>query len=195
MKILYTLLCTCLILATSCKKKEKESTPETEVQEETTNAAAETSAKKAKAVIQGKSGTETSGSVTFKEENGMVEMTALLSNISKSGKHAIHIHAKGDCSSDDGKSAGGHWNPTDHDHGEWGEGSFHIGDIGNLEIDEKGNGIISKKTDLWCIGCGDPNKDIIGKAIIIHAGADDMTSQPSGAAGARIGCAEIVLAQ
>ena len=194
MKILYTLLCTCLILATSCKKKEKESTPE--AQEETTNtSAAETSVKKAKAVIQGKSGTETSGSVTFKEENGMVEMTALLSNISKSGKHAIHIHEKGDCSSDDGKSAGGHWNPSGHEHGEWGEGSFHKGDIGNLEIDEKGNGIISKKTDLWCIGCDDENKNIIGKAIIIHEGADDMTSQPSGAAGSRIGCGEIVIAQ
>mgnify|MGYP000910931449 CR=1 FL=1 len=47
-------------------------------------------------------------------------------------------------------------------------------------------------TDQWCIGCGDENKDILGKAIIVHQGTDDFTSQPSGAAGARVSCAGII---
>ena len=48
------------------------------------------------------------------------------------------------------------------------------------------------ETDEWCIGCEDEAKNILGKAIIVHHGADEFTSQPSGAAGARISCAGIV---
>ena len=55
--------------------------------------------------------------------------------------HAIHIHMKSDCSSDDGKSAGGHWNPTFKNHGKWGDkNGYHKGDIGNFEVDESGYG-------------------------------------------------------
>ena len=51
--------------------------------------------------------------------------------------------------------------------------------------------MIKFKTDQWCINCNDDNKDLIGKSIIIHNGADDYVSQPSGAAGIRIGCMDI----
>jgi Cu-Zn family superoxide dismutase len=64
--------------------------------------------------------------------------------------------------------------------------------VGNFIADENGNGTISKTTDEWCIGCADTTKDVLGKAIIVHAGADDFTSQPSGAAGARVSCAGII---
>ena len=58
------------------------------------------------------------------------------------GMHAIHLHEKADCSSPDGKSAGGHWNPTFSKHGKWGdENGYHKGDIGNFEVDENGNGL------------------------------------------------------
>lgn len=146
----------------------------------------------ATAVIQAKNDSGITGSVEFTEQDGMVTMKANISNLSE-GLHAIHIHAIGDCSADDGTSAGGHWNPTDVDHGEWGSDSFHIGDIGNLNADSNGNATIERKTDLWCLNCDDENKNVIGKSIIIHEGPDDFTSQPSGAAGPRIGCAEITL--
>ena len=109
------------------------------------------------------------------------------------GEHAIHLHEKADCSSDDGKSSGGHWNPTAQPHGKWGNANgFHKGDIGNFTADKNGNGTVSLTTSEWCIGCGDPNKDIIGKAIIVHQGTDNFISQPSGAAGTRVSCGGII---
>ena len=71
--------------------------------------------------------------------------------------------------------------------------AFHKGDIGNLEADENGIASITKETDLWCISCDDETKNIVGKSIVVHKDVDDMKSQPSGNAGDRIGCGEIVL--
>jgi len=131
-----------------------------------------------------------SGTVTFTEDaNGQVTMEASISGITP-GDHAIHIHETGDCSAANGTSAGGHWNPTGVDHGIWGTAPFHLGDIGNIAIDADGNGTISRTTDLWCIGCGGDN-DIVGKGMIVHEGIDDFSSQPSGAAGPRVGCGVI----
>ena len=146
----------------------------------------------ATATISAKNDSGISGTVTFEEFDGMVTMAVTISGLTP-GDHAIHIHETGDCSADDGSSAGGHWNPTNVDHGIWGEEPFHIGDIGNLEADEKPVTLFIRTTDLWCIDCDDETKNIIGKAIIIHEGPDDFSSQPSGAAGPRIGCGEIVL--
>jgi Cu-Zn family superoxide dismutase len=146
--------------------------------------------KKAEAILIAKSGSKVSGSVSFSERDGVVTMKAMVRGASP-GDHAIHIHVEGDCSAEDGSSAGGHWNPTEEDHGRWNGDSFHRGDIGNIEVGKDGKGRISRTTELWCIGCEDPKKDILGKAIIIHAGIDDFSTQPSGAAGARIGCGVI----
>ena len=142
--------------------------------------------------IQSKSGSNVTGNVTFTETNGKVTMKAEVIGLSE-GNHAIHIHAVGDCSAEDGKSAGGHWNPTNKNHGKWMEEPFHTGDIGNLVANAEGKGTIERETDLWCIDCDDESKNIIGKAIIIHEGPDDFSSQPSGAAGPRVGCGEIVV--
>lgn len=148
--------------------------------------------KKLKIALNAKSNSNVSGNAVFKEENGTVTMTAIVSGL-EPGSHAIHLHEKADCSSDDGTSAGGHWNPTAQPHGKWGDATgYHKGDIGNFVADENGNGTITFSTDEWCIGCDDDNKNIIGKSVIVHAGADDYTSQPSGAAGARVSCAGII---
>jgi len=147
---------------------------------------------KATATIQAKNDSGIAGTIEFSEKDGMVTMKAEISNLALN-LHAIHIHAIGDCSAADGTSAGGHWNPTNVDHGQWGSDSFHIGDIGNLNPNEDGTAILERETDLWCLTCDDENKNVVGKAIIIHEGPDDFTSQPSGAAGPRIGCAEIAL--
>jgi|TARA_B110000967_G_scaffold169622_1_gene179160 Cu-Zn family superoxide dismutase len=133
------------------------------------------------------------GKAKFEETNGVVVMTVVVNGLSE-GMHAIHIHEKSDCSSDDGKSAGGHWNPTAKPHGKWGaKTGYHKGDIGNFNVNKSDDDTeVEFKSDEWCIGCGDPTKDILGKAIIIHQGEDDYTSQPSGAAGSRVSCGGII---
>jgi len=132
------------------------------------------------------------GKVVFSQKNNLVSMVSTLSGLTP-GSHAIHIHMKSDCSSDDGKSAGGHWNPTSEKHGKWGDlEGYHKGDIGNFVADSNGNAIVEFSTDQWCIDCDDEKSNILGKAVIIHQGEDDMISQPSGAAGSRISCAGII---
>jgi Cu-Zn family superoxide dismutase len=142
--------------------------------------------------LESKSGSSAIGKVSIVEMNGKVKLEASLAGL-EPGTHAIHIHEKADCSADDATSSGGHWNPTFEPHGKWGAATgFHKGDIGNFEVDESGNGIVSMETDAWCLGCDDEKKNILGKAIIVHKGADDFTSQPSGAAGARVSCGGII---
>ena len=151
--------------------------------------------KMAKAKIFSKSGSGVIGEVAFKEVKGAIKIEANIVGVG-AGPVAIHIHTLGDCSSDDGKSSGGHWNPTGEDHGKWGETMFHSGDIGNLEVDGFGAGkvVFTDRYGRWSIG-GPRETDIIGKAIVIHVGMDDMVSQPSGAAGRRIGCGVITKAR
>jgi len=145
-----------------------------------------------KFAMEPKSDSNVKGEVTFTQENDRVNMVAVLAGLSE-GEHAIHIHDKADCSSADGKSTGGHWNPTNTPHGKWGAAEgYHKGDIGNFMADADGNAVVKFTTDEWCIGCDDANKNIVGKGVIVHQGVDDFTSQPSGAAGARISCAGII---
>ncbi len=148
--------------------------------------------KKLQFALNPKSNSTAKGMVTFTEENGEVTIEVHINGLSP-GTHAIHVHEKADCSSEDGKSSGGHWNPTFSSHGKWGDQSgYHRGDIGNFEADATGHGMITFSTSEWCLGCEDESKNLIGKAIIVHQGEDDLTSQPSGAAGARVSCAGII---
>lgn len=174
----------------SCKDATKEAKDIVqEIETEVTEVAA---IKTITVALAAKSESTATGKVVFSETNGMVSFNANLTGLTP-GMHAIHIHEKADCSSADGKSSGGHWNPTFTSHGKWGaETGYHKGDIGNFEADADGNGFISMNTDQWCIACGDEKKDILGKAIIVHQGTDDFTSQPSGAAGARVSCGGII---
>ncbi len=190
MKKISCLVITLALSILACKNdKEKTKTVEEEVV--LTEEKVEIS-KKIKIALNAKSNTNVAGNIVFKEDHGTVTMVAIIDGL-EPGNHAIHIHQTADCTSDDGKSAGGHWNPTAQPHGKWGAAEgYHKGDIGNFTADENGNGTITFSTDEWCIGCEDENKNILGKAIIVHAGADDLTSQPSGAAGARVSCAGII---
>ncbi|MDE0400554.1 MAG: superoxide dismutase family protein [Candidatus Poribacteria bacterium] len=150
-------------------------------------------AEQAHAVIGSLNDSGVTGMAVFTQNGDQITLTAEIQGASP-GLHAIHIHANGDCSAPDGTSAGGHWNPTDVAHGKWGEGEFHLGDIGNITVGEDGTGRITLTTDLWEIGTGS-DVDVVGKGIIVHADADDFVSQPSGNAGARIGCGVIVLTE
>ena len=189
-----TLLLSLSILLFNCKgEKKEESKEETMVSEDSnTTTTMEEEVKTLEINLESKSESEVTGTVVFTESDGMVNMTAKLSGLSE-GTHAIHIHEKADCSADDGTSAGGHWNPTMESHGKWGASEgYHKGDIGNFEADAEGNGNITFATNEWCIGCDDDKKNIVGKAIIVHQGEDDFTSQPSGAAGSRVSCGGII---
>ncbi|MBW2938172.1 superoxide dismutase family protein [Aureisphaera sp. CAU 1614] len=189
--IVITLFSLIAIIFLSCKneaKKDQETTDEIvkEVVEE------KVEMKELGIVLEPRSGSTAEGKVLITEENGEVTLAASFYGLTP-GTHAIHIHEKADCSAADGTSSGGHWNPTFTSHGKWGatEG-YHKGDIGNFEADENGQGTITLTTNEWCLGCGDENKDIIGKAIIVHQGADDFTTQPTGNAGGRVSCGGII---
>lgn len=147
--------------------------------------------KKINIAFETKSNSGVTGNAVFTEKNGEVTFTAKLSGL-KPGEHAIHIHEKADCSAADASSAGGHWNPTFKKHGKWTDDEHHKGDIGNFTADAKGNGTITLKTDEWCIGCGDANKDVLGKGLIVHEKPDDFVTQPTGNAGARVACSAII---
>ena len=137
------------------------------------------------------SGSDVAGEAVFVQDGDDIMLIVDIRNASP-GLHGVHIHETGDCSAADGTSAGGHWNPTDEDHGRWGGDSFHLGDLGNIPVGMDGTGYIERTTDLWDLGTGS-DLDVVGKAIIVHAGEDDFVSQPSGAAGGRIGCGVIEL--
>jgi Cu-Zn family superoxide dismutase len=180
------------LAVTSCKEtKEEESMEEmTEMEDDNEMTAEESMSEELVVAMGSKSGSNVTGSIGFTQVGDEVEMVVELVGLEE-GAHAIHLHQNGDCSSDDAKSAGGHWNPTDEAHGSWGEDMHHKGDIGNLQADADGNASLTFSTDKWCLDCDDENKRINGKAVIVHAKADDFTSQPSGAAGARVACGVI----
>ena len=146
---------------------------------------------KAKAVIQSASGSTMTGEAVFEETDHGVKMVLTVQNATP-GTHAVHLHEHGDCSAPDATSAGGHWNPTQQEHGHRDSGgTFHSGDIENLEVGEDGTGKLEVTGHEWTIG-GDPSTDVVGKAVIIHASADDFVSQPAGNAGPREGCGVVV---
>ncbi|MEI9945569.1 MAG: superoxide dismutase family protein [Chitinophagaceae bacterium] len=149
--------------------------------------------KSAVAKITGtKTDTSVNGTAKFTEtKNGTVKLQLTITIPFMAGRSvAVHIHEHGDCG-DAGKNTHGHWNPTNKKHGKWGSAEYHSGDIGNIMLDAKGKGTFSLETDLWSIG-GNILTDVLGKAIIVHSGVDDYTSQPAGNAGSRIGCGQIV---
>ncbi len=144
---------------------------------------------KAEAALSGtKADTTVSGTVSFEAmADGKVRMNLQISVPKKANSSvAMHLHEHGDCG-DTGTHAGGHWNPTGTDHGKWGEGNYHSGDIGNISLDAQGNGSLTIESDRWSIG-GDAKTNILEKSVIIHSGVDDYKSQPAGDSGPRIGC-------
>lgn len=143
----------------------------------------------AAAAIEARSGSKVAGKATFTASAGKVTMKIDVTGLAP-GSHAIHLHENGDCSDAEAKAAGGHWNPTKMQHGRWGEGAFHRGDIGNLEADAAGKATLTFATDLWTIG-GDPATNIVGRSVVVHEKVDDFQTQPTGNAGGRVGCGVI----
>lgn len=140
----------------------------------------------ATAALNGHEGSGISGTITFTETADGASYEAHINGLSGVGSHGFHIHQTGDCSSDDFKSAGGHFNPADTLHGAPTDDERHAGDLGNIEVDESGNGSLLGSSNLITVGAG--AKSVVGRGIILHEGTDDLVSQPTGAAGARLAC-------
>ncbi|UII23966.1 superoxide dismutase family protein [Fulvivirga ligni] len=145
----------------------------------------------AKATINPASGSNMHGEMTF-TDLGEGDVTFKLTvEGAEPGTHAVHLHQTGDCSAEDATSAGGHWNPSDVEHGKRAvDMKFHAGDIDNMEVGADGKGELTMTISGWSIGGAD-STNIIDHAVIIHAKEDDFATQPSGAAGKRVACGVI----
>jgi superoxide dismutase, Cu-Zn family len=142
---------------------------------------------KAICVLHPTNGYNVSGTVTFTRDGEDVKIVAEVEGLAP-GKHGFHIHEFGDCSASDGTSAGGHFNPEGVEHGGPDDEVRHVGDLGNIEAGEDGTARL-EMTDSKISLHGEHS--IIGRAVVIHEGEDDLTSQPTGAAGARLACGVI----
>jgi Cu-Zn family superoxide dismutase len=133
-------------------------------------------------------GNTASGTVTFTQKGDRVVVDAKVAGLTP-GSHGFHIHEKGDCSSGDGMSAGGHFNPGAKPHAAPSTKDRHAGDMPMLVADAAGNATLVVELDLMTIGSG-PN-DIVGRGLVVHKDPDDFTTQPTGNSGARVACAVI----
>jgi Cu-Zn family superoxide dismutase len=132
-------------------------------------------------------GSGVSGTVTFTTLPGEgVKVDVELSGLTP-GKHGFHVHENGDCS-DDAKAAGGHFNPEGTPHGDRTAAQRHVGDLGNVTADAAGK-VKTSFTDTL-IALAGPHS-ILDRAVVVHGGEDDLTSQPSGNAGPRVACGVI----
>lgn len=147
---------------------------------------------KAVAVLRGTKGNEkVHGVVTFTQTEKGVVIEAHVWGLSP-GKHGFHIHQYGDISAEDGTSAGGHFNPAGVDHAAPNSEKRHVGDLGNLMADENGHAMY-KKLDTVVQLHG--HHAVLSRGLVVHAGEDDLKSQPTGAAGARLAVGVIGLAK
>lgn len=133
-------------------------------------------------------GNTAKGSVTFLQQGDKVAVSARLTGLAP-GAHGFHIHEKGDCSSGDGMSAGGHFNPTAKPHGDPASADHHTGDMPMLQADAAGNASIDIVLSGMTIGSG--ATDVLDKAVIVHKDPDDYKTQPTGNSGARVACGVI----
>ncbi len=145
----------------------------------------------ATAKLQNSSG-EDVGDVKFTQTETGVELTANFENLPE-GTHAIHIHDVGKCEAPTFETAGAHFNPQHKEHGIENPKGPHAGDLPNLEIGEDGTLEVRFVSKEFTLEKGKDNSlfDEDGSSIVIHEGADDYKTDPSGNSGARIACGVI----
>jgi len=146
---------------------------------------------RAVAVLHPTEGSQVHGTVTFSKEPDGVKVVADLEGLTP-GLHGFHIHEYGDCSAPNGGSAGGHFNPDNIQHGGPMDSVRHVGDMGNLEADAEGKAHYEWADSM--LAFSGPHS-IIGRGLIVHADPDDLKSQPTGNAGARVACGVIGIAK
>jgi Cu-Zn family superoxide dismutase len=142
-------------------------------------------------VLVANDGSARGGGDVWQDNNGLVHVDLQLFGL-PAGTHAIHFHAVGKC--DTGgtpafSSAGGHYNPANKQHGLSNPAGPHAGDAPNFTVDASGTSHVQFVTDRVTITAGAATlMDSDGSALVVHSGADDQVSQPSGNSGDRIAC-------
>ena len=143
----------------------------------------------ARATLEATRGNTAAGTVSFQAKDDGVLMQVSVSGLKPNQEHGFHIHEKGDCSSGDGMSTGGHFNPTGKPHGPQ-DGDHHAGDLPALKADASGQ--VKLQVMVRGVGIGSGVGNIFGRGLIVHAMPDDFKTQPTGNSGARIACGVIV---
>lgn len=182
--------CAALLLAAACAAEE----PETDMAADTTmQSQAPAPAQqnlRATAELRDAQG-QSVGTATLEEREGGVRIDVNVSGLPP-GTHAFHIHETGECTPPEFTSAGGHFNPTNAQHGLENPRGPHAGDMENFEVGDDGTARISTDNDRVTLAAGTNSLlDADGSALVIHASADDNVSDPAGNAGARIACGMI----
>jgi len=144
---------------------------------------------KAVAKMEPTKGNTAAGTVTFEQRGDQVAVSGSFRGLKPNLDHGFHVHEKGDCSSGDGMSAGGHFNPLGKPHGAHGSGQHHAGDLPTVRSDGYGNATVQFTSSTITVGSG--ATDVVGKGLILHRDPDDFKTQPTGNAGPRIACAVI----
>jgi superoxide dismutase, Cu-Zn family len=145
---------------------------------------------KAVCVLHPVNGSMVAGVITFTKVANGIRIEGNVTGLTP-GKHGFHVHEWGNCTSADGKSAGGHFNPDNKKHGAPTDAERHVGDLGNIVADSTGTAYYDYTDNVISF---EGKHSIIGRSIIVHAGEDDLTSQPTGNAGARVACGVIGIA-
>jgi Cu-Zn family superoxide dismutase len=143
----------------------------------------------ASAQLQATRGSSASGEVRFVQHGDKVLVSGEVRGLKPHAEHGFHVHEKGDCSSGDGLSTGGHFNPMGKKHGAHGGGEHHVGDLPSLKADAYGVARFNFESDSIAVGSG--SNDVVGRGLIVHRDPDDYTTQPTGNAGPRLACAVI----
>ena len=144
---------------------------------------------RATAQLQPTKGNKTFGEATFEQVGQKVRVLVNVQGLKPGAEHGLHIHEVGDCSSGDGMSTKGHFNPTNKPHGHPGSGERHAGDLPSLKAAKNGRAKLEVEVDGITLMPG--ASSIIGRGIIVHADPDDFKTQPTGNSGARIACGVI----
>lgn len=150
-------------------------------------------ASRAMVILAPASGSLVSGKLMLVPMGDGVHMTGEVGGLKPGDTRGFHIHEKGDCSAADASTAGGHFNPAAQAHGRSAHGPHHAGDTDNIVADARGVARVDAHLTGVTLGDGAGN-DIAGRAVIVHAAADDYTTQPTGNAGARVACGVIKVA-
>jgi Cu-Zn family superoxide dismutase len=146
-------------------------------------------AARANAQLQATTGNKTFGEATFEQRGNKVHVVIYVQGLKPGQEHGLHIHEVGDCSSGDGMSAKGHFNPFGKPHGMPGTAERHAGDLPALKAAKNGRAKVDVEVDGISVTPGPGS--IIGRAVIVHADPDDFKTQPTGNAGARLACGVI----
>ncbi len=131
-------------------------------------------------------GNATSGQVVFAQKDGTVWVSGEVKGLKPNAEHGFHVHEKGDCSSGDGLSAGGHFNPDGQTHGAHGHSAHHAGDLPSLMADAAGVARFSFAAPALSLMVGPA--DVRSRGLIVHRDPDNFKTQPTGNAGPRLAC-------